>query len=146
MIVLLRRPTVTVKQLDHMNLSVSDMAATTDFYGRVFGFVEVDGGVQDGVVWKILQSGEALLCLYEHPDYTFVAPGTGARPQHGVSHFALRITDRAAWLETMQREQVEVGYGGEVRWPHSSAWYVVDPTGYEIEVALWDDDTVRFPS
>ena len=58
----------------------------------------------------------------------------------------LRITDREAWTDTVERESVTVGYGGEVRWPHSSAWYVTDPTGYEIEVALWDDDTVRFGS
>ena len=67
-----------------------------------------------------------------------------ARRLHGLSHFGLRIQDRAAWEETVAREQVEVSYGGEVDWPHSSAWYVVDPTGYEIEVALWDDDAVAF--
>ena len=135
---------MTVKHLDHMNLSVADLDATTDWYGRVFGFTEVDGGVQDGVRWQILRSGEALLCLYEHPEYEFQKAGEGDRPRHGMSHYALRITDRDAWLETIERESVAVGYGGEVRWPHSSAWYVTDPTGYEIEVALWDDDTVRF--
>ena len=35
---------------------------------------------------------------------------------------------------------------GAVAWPHATAWYVLDPTGYEIEVALWDDDVVRFPA
>ena len=66
---------MTVKHLDHLNLSVADMAASTDFYGRVFGFLEVDGGVQDGVRWMILKSGEALLCLYEHPEYGFQKAG-----------------------------------------------------------------------
>lgn len=44
----------------------------------------------------------------------------------------------------MAREGVEVRYGGEVRWPHWSSWYVLDPMGYEIEVALWEGDQVAF--
>ena len=61
-----------------------------------------------------------------------------------MNHFALRITDEAGWRETLARERLPLNWGGETRWPHSTAWYVTDPTGYEIEVALWDDDTVRF--
>ena len=37
----------------------------------------------------------------------------------------------------MEREHLELEYGGLVRMPHSDAWYVKDPTGYSIEVALW---------
>ena len=46
--------------------------------------------------------------------------------------------------ETLAREQLELNWGGEISWPHSAAWYVSDPTGYEIEVALWNDDTIQF--
>ncbi|MCZ7585733.1 MAG: hypothetical protein M5R36_21735 [Deltaproteobacteria bacterium] len=57
----------------------------------------------------------------------------------------MRVTDRAALEQALEREGVEVLYGGPVRWPHSWAWYINDPTGHEIEVVLWDDDTVQFP-
>ena len=57
-----------------------------------------------------------MLCIYEHPDYGEVSKsGTGGR--HGINHFGLRITDRKAWEETVEREKLEVHYGGEVDWP-----------------------------
>lgn len=61
-----------------------------------------------------------------------------------MAHFGLRITDADEWLETVDREGLEVLYGGEVAWPHSTSWYLTDPTGYEIEVALWDRDRIAF--
>ncbi len=63
---------------------------------------------------------------------------------HGINHFGLRITDRTAWEEIVDREKIEVLYDGPTRWSHSTSWYISDPTGYEIEVALWDDDMVAF--
>lgn len=133
-----------VKHLDHLNLSVSDLADTEAFYGGLFGFQRVEEGVSDGVPWRILRAGEAMLCLYEHPDYTFVEHGSGTGPRHGLNHMGLRITDPEAFLARAQEMSVEIRYGGEVSWPHSRAWYVADPTGYEIEVVAWKDDTVRF--
>jgi len=133
-----------VKHLDHLNLSVANLAATIDWYGRVFGFEQVEGGEWNGAPWAILRSGEALLCAYEHPERAL--PDLEAGKLHGVSHFGLRITDRAEWEATLIREGVKVEYDGAVAWPHATAWYVLDPTGYEIEVALWDDDTVTFPA
>ena len=48
------------------------------------------------------------------------------------------------WEEVIEREGLEVLYGGPVHWPHSTSWYVQDPTGWEIEVALWNDDVITF--
>jgi catechol-2,3-dioxygenase len=131
-----------VKHLDHLNMSVADLAAAREWYARVFGFEAVEEGVHEGRPWAILKSGEALLCLYEHKERR--APDPEVHGHHGLSHFGLRITDRKAWDDTVRRERVEVLYGGAVRWPHSTAWYVQDPTGNEIEVALWDRDRVAF--
>jgi len=130
-----------VKHLDHLNLSVRNFEETADWYRRLFGFEVVEDKLDaDGLRWGVLRGGEAMLCIYEHPE--FRAP-RGDEAEHGVNHFGLRITDRKEWERTLAREGVEVHYG-PIRWPHSTAWYVSDPTGYEIEVALWDDDTVRF--
>jgi len=136
-----------VKHLDHLNLSVRSLDETLDWYGRIFGFVRREGGrCEDGTPWAILQAGEALLCVYEHPERMMADSDVlAARRLHGLNHFGLRITDREAWERTVEREGVEVEYGGPVRWPRSTAWYVVDPTGYEIEVALWEGDQVGFP-
>ena len=135
---------MAVKHLDHVNMSVKDLAESVDWYGRVFGFRKVEGGRYDGRPWAILRAGEALLCLYEHPERG--SPDPEEHGHHGAAHFGLRIDDQDAWEAAVRREKVEVGYGGAFRWPHSTAWYVTDPTGYEIEVALWDDDRVRFAS
>jgi catechol 2,3-dioxygenase-like lactoylglutathione lyase family enzyme len=133
---------MSVKHLDHLNMSVANLAASTDWYGRVFGFQKVEGGVIEGRPWAILRSSDALLCLYEHKQRK--VPDPEQHGHHGLSHFGLRIDDRAAWEATVNREKVEVAYGGAHPWPHSTAWYVTDPTGYEIEVALWDGDRVQF--
>lgn len=131
-----------VKHLDHLNMSVRNLAETIAWYGRVFGFVKVEEGEVDGSPWAILKSGEAMLCVYEHPDRG--VPDPDQHRHHGLAHFGLRIDDPGAWEQTVAKEGVRVEYGGAVRWPHSTAWYVTDPTGYEIEVACWDEDRVRF--
>jgi lactoylglutathione lyase len=136
---------LTVKHLDHLNLSVHDLAETAAWYDRVLGFELVERSQSRGRQYAILRSGDAMLCVYEHPDRARLTDElrTG-RAAHGLSHFALRITDRRAWEETVAREAVEVRYGGVIEWPHSASWYVTDPSGYEIEVVLWKQDRVSF--
>lgn len=134
-----------VKHLDHLNLSVSNFDETVDWYKRVFGFTLVEEGIRSGVRWGIIRGGESMLCIYEHPEKEYAdISDPRLEPFHGLNHFGLRITDRKEWEETVKREKVEVEYGGAVDYPHSTSWYVTDPTGYEIEVALWDNDNISF--
>ncbi len=129
-----------VKHLDHLNLTVHDLEETQRWYRAVFGFDRVESGVHLGRPWAILRAGEALLCVYEHPERS--APGEG--PAHTVNHFSLRLHDPADFLARVAAEGVGVRYGGAVEWPHSTSWYVADPSGYEIEVVHWRDDRIRF--
>jgi catechol 2,3-dioxygenase-like lactoylglutathione lyase family enzyme len=134
---------MTVKHLDHVNLSVGNLEETGDWYGRVFGFRWVERGLYRGRPWGVLRSGDALLCVYEHPDCEFEdSEARAGRAIHGMAHFGLRVTDKAAWVATLRRERVEVHHTW--RYPHSDSWYINDPTGYEIEVACWDNDQVSF--
>ena len=133
-------------RLDHVNLSVRDFEESVAWYGRVFGFALVEEGVWDGVRWGVLRSGggrgDAMLCIYHHPEHAFVDAETlGSRRQHGVRHVGFRITDEAAWRAAVAREGLEVE---EIRYPRSRSWYVNDPTGYDIEVVLWNGDEVAF--
>lgn len=128
-----------VKHLDHLNLSVADLDATTAFYRGLFGFEQVEAGVWQGKPWRILKAGEAMLCLYQ-----FERADPDASTAHRLSHFALRITDPVAFQARAAELGVTINYGGKVAWPHSDAYYVNDPTGYEIEVVHWHDDVVRF--
>lgn len=136
---------MTVKHLDHVNLTVASFDETADWYHRVFGFEIVEEEVTDGVRWGVIRSGDALLCIYEHGAREFADRFELRRKNlHGVAHLALRITEPDEWMATARRENLEINYGGEIAWPSSRSWYVTDPTGYEIEVVSWKDDTVRF--
>jgi catechol 2,3-dioxygenase-like lactoylglutathione lyase family enzyme len=137
---------MTVTHLDHLNLTVRDFEETAAWYGRVFGFEVVERETDaHGRLWGVLRAGDALLCVYEHPEFRFEDNDERrGRHAHGINHFGLRIADREAWEATMAREGITPDYGGPVSWPHSTAWYVADPTGYEIEVALWDEGAPRF--
>lgn len=134
-----------VKQLDHLNLSVQNFDTTVDWYGRVFGFELVEEDVQDGVRWGVIRSGEAMLCIYEHPEHESTDRWKLARRKHhGVAHFGLRVTDADTWRATLAREALPILYGGPVEWQHSVSWYINDPTGYEIEVVSWNHDQIHF--
>jgi catechol 2,3-dioxygenase-like lactoylglutathione lyase family enzyme len=130
-----------IKQLDHLNLSVRDLEETEDWYGRVFGFEVVERGIYNGAPWSILRAGDAMLCAYEHPERVSLEASIDA---HRVNHFGFRIADPNVWRDTVLRQHIEVKYGGEVRWPYSTAWYVRDPSDYEIEVVHWDGDQISF--
>jgi lactoylglutathione lyase len=139
------KTTMKVKNLDHLNMSVRDLDESVQWYGRIFGFKKVEEDVQEGVRWAVIQAGDAMLCIYEHPDYEFHDRfGLADRKLFGMSHFALRIDDPESWLAIAERENIKFMYDGEIPWPHSRAWYIQDPTGYEIEVACWNNDTIRF--
>ena len=94
-----------LRHLDHLNLSVTNLRETEDWYARVFGFEVVERAIcDDGTPMSIL-----------------------------------------AFEATVEREQSELNWGGEaIDYPHSTSFYVEDPTGYGIEVALWDEDQVAF--
>lgn len=135
-----------VRQLDHLNLSVHDLDESIEWYARIFGFELKERGLNfRGVPFAVLQSGDALLCLYHRPDRESLdGEQLELRHLHGVNHFALRIEDRDAWETIVRREELPLLYGGLTEWPHSLAWYIADPTGYEIEVALWSEGVPAF--
>ncbi len=135
---------MSVKHLDHINLSTSNLDVTCDWYGRVFGFEEVERGVWNGIPWRIIRSGEAMLCLYEKAGFSL--PSSDERQETGalgINHFALRIEDVDTWKEKVASEDVNLWHG-PIDYPASTSWYVNDPAGYEVEVVHWNGDRVSF--
>lgn len=131
-----------VKHLDHLNLNVLDLEATIDWYRRVFGFEPVERGDNGGQPWAIVQAGDAMLCMYQTQGVTHRRSEVPSRA--AINHFALRITDRAAWEATVAREGLRFSYMSPLDYPHSVSWYVDDPNGYQIEVVQWHRDEVAF--
>ncbi len=136
-----------IKHLDHLQLTVENLKESLDWYQRIFGFERVEGGDRSGHPWAIIRSGEAMLCLYETPrPETIDEAEIDDQPMHRLRHMGFRISDEAAWRETLEREALKLYYYSPVRYGSSTSWYVKDPTGYGIEVVCWDEDTIQFPA
>lgn len=132
-------------RLDHVNLTVDDLDETIAWYGRVFGFEVVERDVQEGVPWAVLRAGDSMLCVYAYPERRHLGRFELEEANlHGMNHFSLRVDDESAWASVVERESLEILYGGVVEWPHSRSWYVQDPTGHEIEVTAWHDGRPDF--
>lgn len=126
------------ESFDHLNINVKNLAESKDWYGKIFGFVEVEGGIdQEGMPWAILRNKDSMLCLYQAKKFEDI---NGSH----FSHIGFRINDRAAWEEKISEHKIKVFYGGAYRYRHSYSWYIEDPSGYEIDVALWDDNKISF--
>lgn len=133
---------MNIENMDHLNLTVADFDATVKWYHEVFGFALVEAGIRHGKRWGVLQAERALLCIYEHNNRK--VPNLDREKLHGVNHFSFRIRNKTEWENTVLQLDLQLEYGGLVRYPHSDSWYVIDPTGYEIEIVHWDRDEIHF--
>lgn len=132
---------MNVAQLDHINFTVSDFDESVEWYKRVFNFNLVEKGVsKEGHRWGILRSGDSMLAITEFKGRRIYS----LEDQHQTYHFGLRLVSREAWEKVLQEQAIPVYYGSPIAYPHSTSWYVKDPSGHEVEVAIWKDDTVRF--
>jgi catechol 2,3-dioxygenase-like lactoylglutathione lyase family enzyme len=133
-------------RIDHLNMSVTDLAASISWYSDLFGFAVVERGVlEDGRPWAIIRAEDALLAMYEYSEREFLDGDIlASRKIHGLNHFGLTIEEPDVWLAKVKSMGVKIEYGGVVKWPNSRAWYVQDPSGWEIEVVSWDGGGISF--
>ena len=136
---------MSIKQLDHLNLTVRSLEESVNWYRRLFGFEVVEKGIGDYGPWSIVRSGEAMLCIYEQQNRGQADRcGYHDSVDHRINHVGFRISDRASWEESIRENDVDVLFGGPTHWPNSLSWYVMDPNGYQIEVVLWEDGQISF--
>ena len=121
-----------IERIDHVNMYVADLAATIDFYGRVFGFEVKEDQSAAPEPWVIVgRAGVAYLCLYEQ---------RGARPATEglrLNHFGFALAPNAfeAARRALEEMGVPLALGGPMAWPRSRSLYVTDPSGYLVEIA-----------
>lgn len=124
--------------LDHINMSVVNLSESTEFYKNTFGFEIVEKGEHKGTPFAIIKNGESMLCMYE-----LKKEGSPSDSEtHKIFHFGLRVRDRKSWEEKIK--QLELKINLEWEYPHSFSWYLDDPSGHEIEVTSWNNDTIAF--
>jgi len=128
-----------IKHIDHINMNVNNLDESVNWYQNMFGFEVVETGTYDGRPWAIIQSGGSQLCMYQRK-----ANATSKVSIADINHFAFSIESREDWLKKIEETQTPVHYGGEVKYPHSSSWYIDDPSGFEIEVVHWKEGHARF--
>ncbi len=113
--------------IDHVNMKVKNLEKSVEFYKNLFGFeIKQEENVNKlDAPSKIIGNNSIKLCLYEVPDMS---------PEGGIAHFGFNIANFNEVIEKCKELGVEVLYGGIVDWEKSKSVYIVDPSGYEIEL------------
>ena len=115
--------------MDHVNMKVKDLTQSVEFYKNLFGFeVRKDDNSPNklDVPSKIIGNDSIKLCIYEHPQMS---------PEGGIAHFGFHISNFDEIITKCKELNVEVLYGGPVKFEKSRSVYVKDPNGYDIELS-----------
>jgi len=114
--------------IDHVNMKVKNLDESVKFYTNLFGFEikQEENPNKAEVPSKIIGNNSIKLCLYEIPEMS---------PEGGIAHFGFHIANFDEVIAKCQDMRVKILYGGEVDWEKSKSVYVVDPSGYEIELS-----------
>jgi catechol-2,3-dioxygenase len=93
----------------------------------------------------IVAFNDSMICMTEYGDRV-AADKVEDRSVHQIYHFGIRVSDMAAWQQTIQDNELKLYYGGQIEYPSSKSWYVHDPSGHEIEVSYTAQERLQFPS
>jgi len=118
-----------INHLDHINLFVSDLDKSVEFYQRYFGFKTFQQGVafESKNKYKIIGlRGKLYLCLYESHEKFEIA---------GINHIGLNLDNFDEAFTYLKQEKVDFLYDGVNQYENSRSFYIQDPDGYEIELS-----------
>lgn len=136
---------MTIK-IDHINITVNELAASVDWYGKVFGFKLVESGkTAVGGNWGIVAINDTMVCMTEFSGHSTADKATD-KSAHKINHFGIRISNLEQWQKTVEDNQLKLYYGGVIEYPNSKSWYVHDPSGHEIEISYTVKEHLQFPT
>jgi len=124
--------------LDHVALSVPDIAKSIAWYQKMFGFKEVSRrGQPNGMQEVLIQRGDIKIELFQVPGATPLPESRRDPSQdfrtNGVKHFAFRVKDVRAVLAQLQSKGVKVVF--ELHdYPGAAFAFVSDNAGNAIEL------------
>lgn len=124
--------------LDHVALSVPDIAQSVAWYQKMFGFKEVRHGREsNGMQTALIQRGDVRIELFQVPG---AAPLPESRRDpsedfrtNGVKHFAFRVKDVRAALAELQAKGVKVVFPLH-DYPGAAFAFVSDNAGNAVEL------------
>ena len=113
--------------IDHVNMKVKNLEQSVKFYKNLFGFEikQEENANKLDVPSKIIGNDAIKLCMYEIPDMS---------PEGGIAHFGFNVANFNEIIEKCKKMRVKVLYDGVIDWEKSKSVYIVDPSGYEIEL------------
>lgn len=130
---------------DHLNLTVRNLEESLMWYQEVFGFEIVERGhwKSNGKTWpwSIVRRENFMLCLYEDSVRKEIPENDTSL--HRIFHFGLMISDLEKFKQQVMNKDLIPYLHGPFQYPHSTSWYIKDPTGHEIEAVAWKDG-IRF--
>jgi catechol 2,3-dioxygenase-like lactoylglutathione lyase family enzyme len=115
------------RMIDHINMKVKNLDESVKFYKNLFGFVIKQEENQNKIdaPSKIIGNDSIKLCLYEIPDMS---------PEGGIAHFGFNVENFDEVISKCEELGVKILYDGVINWEKSKSVYVVDPSGYELEL------------
>ena len=121
---------IEVKQMDHLNMGVRNIAETEKFYRDLFGFEEKERGIgMDGAPFAIIGAADRVyLCIYEYGDLSLNEENLY------VHHFGFHLDDFDLALKELRAQEIPLNYGTVIQQGKSRSAYIHDPNGYEIEL------------
>ena len=109
--------------IDHANMNVRNLQESVDFYTNLFGFeLRKDQPEQKS---QIIGNDKIKLCLYENPDLIYTK---------GINHIGFHIENFDEVVEKCHSMNISMPYG-VTEWESSRSVYIIDPNGYEVELA-----------
>jgi catechol 2,3-dioxygenase-like lactoylglutathione lyase family enzyme len=115
------------RMIDHINMKVKNLDESVKFYKNLFGFVIKQEENQNKIdaPSKIIGNDSIKLCLYEVPDMS---------PEGGIAHFGFNVENFDEVISKCEELGVKILYDGVINWEKSKSVYIVDPSGYELEL------------
>jgi glyoxylase I family protein len=118
--------------IGHVALTVSDLRASADWYGQLFGtepVLDEDVGAFHHIVYSV---GGTLVGLHGHP--TTSADDRFDEHRLGLDHVAFGCEDRSQLEQWVDRlDALGVAHGGIVDAPYGSGLSFRDPDGIALE-------------
>jgi len=120
-------PELNATSIDHVNMKVKNLEKSVEFYKNLFGFEikQEENPNKIDVPSKIIGNDSIKLCMYEVPNMS---------PEGGIAHFGFNIKNFDDVIKKCEEFGVQILYGGAIDWEKSKSVYIVDPSGYELEL------------
>ena len=120
--------------LEHVNLTVSDLDRSLDFYGQLLGFkLRWQGKTSDGKPVAHIGTDDSYLALFEGEP----APVRIDYDSVGFNHFGVVVDDLGSMRSRLDQLGAEIHFEGD--YEPGRRIYFLDPDGYEVELVEYPD-------